>query len=480
VTDMQSSLIMPEGIRTRLWTHLFPGDDDEHGAVIAAGIARSSRGLRLLARDLFLAEDGIDYVPGQRGYRMLRADFIREKARYCRDRGLAYLAIHNHRGTTTVAFSPDDTASHERGYPALLDISRGLPVGALVIAHQAVAGDIWLHRDRRVDLHETRVVGRSIERLYALPPPRPQGRGAAYERQSRLLGDRGLDLLAGAKVGVIGAGGMGSLIVELLARLGVGWMLVADPERIDITNLSRIVDSTRFDARTWLTEFDRPAWMRRLGARIAAKKVNIARRVARRANPGIRFEIIAGNFADRAVAQRFADCDYLFLAADSTQARLVFNALVHQYLIPGVQVGAKARVDEATGDVLDVFSVTRPVIPDCGCLWCNELISPAELQREAATTAERRAQNYLNEPDVVVPSVITLNASAASLATNDFLFAYTGLTMPDAAREYLRIRPRQRGIVADGPRQDPECTECGNADESRRGMGDAVQLPVRG
>jgi hypothetical protein len=36
------------------------GDGDEHGAVIAAGTARSPRGNRLLARDLFLAKDGVD------------------------------------------------------------------------------------------------------------------------------------------------------------------------------------------------------------------------------------------------------------------------------------------------------------------------------------------------------------------------------------------------------------------------------------
>ena len=73
-----------------------------------------------------------------------------------------------------------------------------------------------------------------------------------------------------------------------------------------------------------------------------------------------------------------------------------------------------------------MFSVARPVAPDQGCLWCNQLISPAGLQHEAATAGERRAQNYLDEPDVVVPSVITLNATAASQAANDFLFAFTG------------------------------------------------------
>jgi len=66
-------LILPQGIYSNLHAHLFPGDNDEHGAIITAGIAVSGRGVRLLARELFVAVDGVDYVPGKRGYRMLKA-----------------------------------------------------------------------------------------------------------------------------------------------------------------------------------------------------------------------------------------------------------------------------------------------------------------------------------------------------------------------------------------------------------------------
>ena len=81
-----------------LTDHLWPGAGDEHGAVIAAGITATSRGTRLLARELFKAVDGVDFVPGRRGYRMLTAEFVSEKIRYCRDAGLTYLAVHNHGG----------------------------------------------------------------------------------------------------------------------------------------------------------------------------------------------------------------------------------------------------------------------------------------------------------------------------------------------------------------------------------------------
>jgi hypothetical protein len=140
--DAQWRVILPQRLYARLHSHLFPGDGDEHGAVIAAGIATSDRGIRLLARDLFLAQDCKDYVPGKRGYRMLKADFVADCIQHCHAQRLAYLAIHNHRGRDRVGFSADDFRSHERGYPALLDVAQGQPVGALVFAENAVAGDI--------------------------------------------------------------------------------------------------------------------------------------------------------------------------------------------------------------------------------------------------------------------------------------------------------------------------------------------------
>lgn len=475
----QWTLIVPADLMSHLEGHLFPGDGDEHGAVIAAGLVETERGTRLLARDLFLAKDGIDYVPGQRGYRMLTASFVRDKVLYCRDERLVYLAIHCHGGTDRVGFSGDDLASHERGYPALLDVARGQPVGALVFARNAVAGDIWLPGGERVALTSARVVGRATRSLYPEPPPKPPRCGPAYDRQARLFGDKGQAILSDLKVGIIGAGGAGSLLVEYLSRVGVGHLIVADPDRLEESNLPRVVGSSAWNVLPWLTDGRRPGWMRRIGERLSAKKVRIAERVAKRANPRIRFEGIDGNIVDETVAHRFVDCDYLFLAADSMQARLVFNSLVHQYLIPGVQVGAKVLVDKATGDILDVFSVFRPVTPDSGCLWCNEVISSAKLQEEALTKEERRAQNYVDDPDVKAPSVITMNAVATSLAANDFLFAVTGLLEGAATGDYIRALPRMRDFRFDQPRKSHDCIECGPGEGSRLARGDSYRLPIR-
>lgn len=477
--SVKLTLTIPGHIADALAAHLFPGDNDEHGAVIRAGVAASRGELRLLAREVVFARDGIDYVPGERGYRMLTGRFVTEQIIRCRNEGLVYLAVHNHGGDDRVGFSNDDLASQSRGYPALLDIMDGTPVGALVFARNAMAGRLWLSASRQLEIAQARILGPSIRALRPEAPPTLPRRAPAYDRQARLFGDRGQDLLSQLTVAVVGAGGAGSLLVEYLARLGVGGFMIIDPDYLDPTNLPRVTGATRWDAMSWLRAPGRPAWVKSVGALLAAPKVRLMRRLIRRANATARITVCQADFVDDGIARAVLGCDYLFLAADSMQARLVFNAIVHAYLIPGVQVGAKVAVDSESGEVGTVFAVSRSVSPSSGCLWCNGLITPAGLQREAESGPERRAQRYVNEPSVPAPSVMTLNALAASQAANDFLFAMTGLVEGSSPSDYVRFVPRGRSVILERPRRDPDCPHCGTGPASVFGRGDAVTLPTR-
>ncbi len=118
-----------------------------------------------------------------------------------------------------------------------------------------------------------------------------------------MFGDAGQEILGRQKVGVVGAGGAGSLIIEYLARLGVGHIVMADPDRIELSNLPRVVGSTRRDALASLTGPNRPMRIRTWGERLARHKTKIAARLARQANPKIVIERIEGDIADDAVAR---------------------------------------------------------------------------------------------------------------------------------------------------------------------------------
>jgi molybdopterin/thiamine biosynthesis adenylyltransferase len=463
---------MPSGVYAGLVAHLFPGDGDEHGAVIAAGVATTGRSTRLLARELFIAEDGVDFVPGRWGYRMLTAEYVSDRIAYCRDNGLAYLAVHNHGGYESVGFSGPDNRSHERGYPALLDIS-GQPVGALVLARNAVAGDIWTEDRRRRPIRETIVVGRNIARFYPEPPPRPPKAGPELDRQVRWFGERGQALLKRLKIGVIGAGGVGLPLVTMLARIGVGTLVVVDPDRVDPTNLPRL-DIRRIDAMMQLRNIP---GLDPLANRLSARKVRLARRAARRANPRINFIGYATNVIEPAAATELTDCDFLFLAADAHQARMIFNAIAHQFLIPGFQLGTRIDRDEETGAVSEIRTNVRLVLPDKGCLRCNNLISGTKLQTESLPQAERERNRYVEE--VPAPSVISFNTLAAAQATTEFLLMMGDLMEEDSSTGYFRFLPRER--IAEPVEPIPNrltCRDCGLTPESRRARGDGTELPL--
>jgi molybdopterin/thiamine biosynthesis adenylyltransferase len=473
------SLRIDEPLFRRLFAHLFPGDGDEHGAVVAAGLATSDRGTRLLARELFVARDGIDYVPGQRGYRALTPRFVAEVSDYCASQNLCYLAAHCHGGTDSVEFSGDDLASHERGYPALVDILRGGPMGGLVFARNAVAGDIWTPTGRYALDHMT-VVGANVRTLYPAPRRRPRAADPVYDRHARLFGDLGQEILSGLKVGIIGLGGGGSLMNEWLAKLGVGHIVGIDFDKITLTNLPRVVGAGPWDAMAFLARRG-SGFLRRLAWRLSSYKVHVARRVARKANPTIRYDAVVGDVLDETAALLLADCDFIVLASDTIQSRLVFNALCQQYVVPGAQIGAKVRVDKKTRQVIDITTATRPVLPTPGggCLDCHELIPAGRLQEEALAPDERRAQRYVEDDEVAEPSVITLNAVSAAQAANDIMMMFTGLFDAGTRLEHQLHFARDREYSTVSGRSTEDCLDCSLHPKSRRARGDRARLPCR-
>ncbi|NLY91537.1 MAG: tRNA threonylcarbamoyladenosine dehydratase [Firmicutes bacterium] len=60
-----------------------------------------------------------------------------------------------------------------------------------------------------------------------------------FSRTERLIGADGLTVLRRARIAVIGVGGVGSFVVEALARAGVGWLVLVDHDRIELSNTNR-------------------------------------------------------------------------------------------------------------------------------------------------------------------------------------------------------------------------------------------------
>lgn len=444
----------------QLYQHLYPGDGREHAAVVLATLVeRPGQSPRLLVREVHLALDGTDYGVSPKGHGRLSATFINRMIVRARNERLVYFHVHNHASDRSVEFSDVDYASHERGYPALLDIAKGMPVGALVFGLRSIEADLWWSKTERSRLKHCTVVSSRIQRLYSSPARLPKaGYQPSVDRQVRFLGEAGQALLSHARVAVVGLGGVGSMVVEELARLGVGRLLLIDSERLEESNLSRMVTAMFRDVA------HKPS------------KSELASRYAKQVNPKVLCEQVVDDVAYEDVADKLVDCDFIFLCADTMRARLVVNAIVNQHLVPAVQIGSKILLGQG-GKLEQFYSVVRHMRPGCGCLLCNGFISGHRLAIEEKSMEDWRAQNYGTETPN--PSVISLNGIGASRATHDFLldFVATDIRRPSAG--YYMYDVFKGTWLKTNPRQEAGCSECSDDSGSRFARGSGVRLPCR-
>jgi molybdopterin/thiamine biosynthesis adenylyltransferase len=448
-------LILDEELHGRVLDHLFQDDRDEHAAVVLAGESSTIAKTRLLGRELVIVP--LDaFTPGRHGYRQIEPRFVAEVSLQAAAAGLAYVSLHSHPGADrSVSLSRDDRDAHERLFPHLHDITAA-PVTGVALGQRSAAGEVWVGT-QSAPLSALRVVGHNL----AVLTERASKVGAVdarFDRQARLFGAAGQELLGSLHVGVVGAGGGGSILVQQLAHLGVGRLTVVDFDVVKKVNLSRIVGATSAD--------------------IGTKKIDVLRRLAQAAAPGCVYTGIDGDIADADVAAQLLECDFLFLATDTISSRLVFNAIVHRHLIPGIQIGAKVDL-EPDGSIGRVYVAVRPVTPTHGCLQCNSLIDPLRLQAENQSAEERVAQNYLNAPEIIDPSVITLNGIAASHASTVMLCAVTGLGEPGLLNHRLFFAT-SGDVFSVSPKKLVDCVFCGSGPKSMYALGGPVtDLPVR-
>jgi molybdopterin/thiamine biosynthesis adenylyltransferase len=285
----------------------------------------------------------------------------------------------------------------------------------------------------------------------AVPPDFESDRVA---RQLLIWGIEGQAKLAGAAITVIGVGGTGSHIVQQLSHLGVGRLLMLDPDTVEETNLSRLVGATPAD--------------------IGRYKVDVAASLARSVNPDTTVAAWPASVLE-IDPSALGGSDVIMSCTDGHGSRALLTELAQQYLVPiidlGVEVQPGASASRAGGGV-------RVLMPGGACLHCMGVLDPALVREEFLTESERaleRDRGYLRGADDPSPSVIALNGLVASLAVMEVLDLLLGLFELGAQRVIYRAEARSVRRVS-APSRDG-CYVCG--EHGILGVGDARTLPRR-
>jgi molybdopterin/thiamine biosynthesis adenylyltransferase len=280
------------------------------------------------------------------------------------------------------------------------------------------------------------------------------GNGAEewMDRQVRAFGSAGQRIIGQLQVGVIGTGGTGSLICQQLAHLGVNSFVLVDPDKIEATNLNRVVGSTATD--------------------VGRSKVDVAAEMIAAVRPHALIEKIVGDVVDAAVANRLTACDFLFLCTDSDASRAVVNQIAYQFLVPTIDMGTS--ITAVDGAVTHITGRVQMLAPGLPCLLCCNTLNPEQIRRELMTPDERAQDQYIQGETVPQPAVISINSTVSSLAVTMFLGAATHIPADSRWQRYDGVSGQVRLMSAD---REPGCIVCSGTGALSRGK--MWPLPTR-
>jgi molybdopterin/thiamine biosynthesis adenylyltransferase len=423
-------------------------DDDEHAAVVMCGTVTSGDHRVLTCREVVaFGTDDMEPGSGRLHLEISPLALARLAKQATRDRATMVVA-HSHPFSGLVRASQIDLITEADLCGRALYGRLQRPVGALILGPDGYDGRLWeagSHEGLRL-----RVGGQVVGMEGARPAPEDE----QDSRQLLIWGHAGQAKLQQARIAVVGTGGTGSHVALQLAHLGIGRLLLIDPDLVERTNLSRLLGASTAD--------------------IGRPKADVVAAAARRVRSGLAVETILASVLEIDPTP-LIEADLIVCCTDGHGSRSLLNELATQYLVTlvdlGVEVQPKGRRARAGGGV----RIIRPGEP---CLSCMRVLDPALVREEFLSDGERlieRGHGYLRGSDEPAPAVVALNGVVASLAVLEVLNELLGLMGDGVSR--LLYRAEARSLTTACAIGDVGCYVCGS--EGIIGMGDGRSLPRR-
>lgn len=260
-----------------------------------------------------------------------------------------------------------------------------------------------------------------------------------FDRNERFFGVVGQRRLRNASAAIIGAGGLGSHVIQQHAHLGLGRLVIIDPDMQEESNKNRNVGSHASDPHDVLA------------------KVDVAERLVKAINPEIVVEKIQATVLSEEALRRVQAVDYVFGCVDNDGARLVLTEhclafdrtyfdLASDIHVEGNVYGGRVFLTAGAG----------------GCLVCQGELDPVAAREDLETPQARKdrvqiygiSTNLLAEPG---PSIVSINAVIASLAVTEFMLHASGIR---PAHRLLEYRADQGIVKRKTLNPNPDCYYC--------------------
>ncbi len=307
--------------------------------------------------------------------------------------GVAVLHSHPAPGWQALSCMDDDT---ERSIITPFIRETGLPLLGLTMGSDGIWSARFWHDSgyghiAPAHCTEVRRVGpRHTEADYLPNAYPPYKRRPSLVRTIDSWGIETQARLARTHICVVGAGSVGSIVLEYLARIGFEEMTIIDPDHVEDKNLDRLIYADRH-------------CLRLNKSKVAAAHL---RSIATARNPVVR-PIPLSIRTERAY-RLAADADVIVCCVDNAEAREVLNHLAYANCLPLIDGGV--LVESKNDRLLSAKWRVHLTGPDMRCLRCYKQYESGDARDERMGIRHRGRyiNDDLNDPDNPEPGQNTI------------------------------------------------------------------------
>lgn len=237
-----------------------------------------------------------------------------------------------------------------------------------------------------------------------------------FDRQS-FLGLKSQEIISATKVGIIGLGGGGSHIVQQLAHVGFRNYVLLDADKIDDTNLNRLVGGTENDVKH------------------SKLKIKIARRTISRIYSKANIKAYPQIWQEELCTLK--DCDIIFGCVDGFLQRRDIEGFSRRYLIPYIDIGMD--VNCTADEIPRVYGQVILSMPGYACMFCMGFLTDKNLAKEGTRYGDAGKN----------PQVVWSNGILASVAISIAVDLLTNWSKSSQSSLYLSYDGNKNTITPD-------------------------------
>ncbi len=233
-----------------------------------------------------------------------------------------------------------------------------------------------------------------------------------FSRTELLIGKEGIEKLQNAKVAIFGIGGVGSFVVEGLARAGIGNFILVDNDKVCLTNINRQLIATH--------------------KTIEKFKVDVAKERILEINPNAKIETYQEFFMPDSKGILDNTINYIVDAVDTVTAKIELVVRANKLNIPIIScMGTGNKLDSTKFEVTDIYKtsicplakVMRKELRARGIKELKVVYSKEEPMKPKETIEENCKTEVINSPETnqklntkkQVPGSISFVPSVAGL-----------------------------------------------------------------